>query len=218
MKIKERLIKMKRLVFGLLIVTGLMLTTNVSADEDVDYLIEEIERLEALIEELQDRVDALEGRESAEETLGSLEDPYDVNDIVEITTRTMDFDDMERIDFEGTATLQIDDIRPFDEAEAPEGYSWSLVEFTFERTDSLDPNTIFIDAGHFRVQTDEDTVTEQFADSDVRDELFSEAFLSVGEVVEGTLVLLTPIDEPYYIRFGDDVYFDVVYIEVGAGE
>lgn len=209
---------MKRLVFGLLIVTGLMLTANVSADEDVDYLIEEIERLEALIEELQDRVDALEGIKNTDETLGNLEDPYEANDIVEITTRTMDFDAMERIDFEGTATLQIDDIRPFYYAETPEGYSWSLVEFTFEWTDSLDPNTIFIDAGHFRILTNEDTVTEQFADSDVRDELFSEAFLSVGEVVEGTLVLLTPIDEPYYIRFGDDVYFDVVYIEVGAGD
>ena len=100
-------------------------------------------------------MDALEGIKNTDETLGNLEDPYEANDIVEITTRTMDFDAMERIDFEGTATLQIDDIRSFYYAETPEGYSWSLVEFTFEWTDSLDPNTIFIDAviSEYRLKT-----------------------------------------------------------------
>lgn len=148
--------------------------------------------MESLIEDLQIRLDALEGGENAEETLGALEDPYDADDI-------RLFDDA-------------------DDAEAPHGFSWSLVDFTFEWTDSLDPNTIFIDASYFRVQTQDDTVTEQFINSNGHDELFSDSFLSVGVRVEGTLVLLIPIDEPYYIPFGDDVYFDVVYIEVGARE
>ena len=42
-----------------------------------------------------------------------------------------------------------------DDAEAPHGFSWSLVDFTFEWTDSLDPNTIFIDAviSEYRLKT-----------------------------------------------------------------